>query len=84
MIRGEHDEWPEFLFLLGDQVYVDEGSPRTREKIRERRGTDEPPGRGGDRLRGVLLAVRGVLERPADPLAVLDRLGLDAAGTTTT
>ncbi len=44
MIRGEHDEWPEFLFLLGDQVYVDEGSPRTREKIRERRGTGTPPG----------------------------------------
>jgi hypothetical protein len=44
MIRGEHDQWPEFLFLLGDQVYVDEGSPRTREKIHERRGTDTPPG----------------------------------------
>jgi hypothetical protein len=44
MIRGEHSEWPEFLFLLGDQVYVDEGSPRTREKIRRRRGTDTPPG----------------------------------------
>jgi PhoD-like phosphatase len=44
MIRGEHDEWPEFLLLLGDQVYVDEGSPRTRERIRERRGTDTPPG----------------------------------------
>src|SRR3954447_13630958 len=44
MIRGEHDEWPEYLFLLGDQVYVDEGSPRARERIRERRGTDTPPG----------------------------------------
>ncbi|MGE0067226.1 MAG: alkaline phosphatase D family protein [Solirubrobacterales bacterium] len=44
MIRGEHSEWPELLFLLGDQVYVDEGSPRAREKIRERRGTDTPPG----------------------------------------
>jgi hypothetical protein len=44
MIRGEHEEWPEFLFLLGDQVYVDEGSPRTRERIRERRGTGTPPG----------------------------------------
>jgi hypothetical protein len=44
MVRGEHDEWPEFLFLLGDQVYVDEGSPRTRERIRERRGTATPPG----------------------------------------
>ena len=44
MIRGEHTQWPEFLFLLGDQVYVDEGSPRTREKIRRRRGTETPPG----------------------------------------
>jgi hypothetical protein len=30
--------------LLGDQVYVDEGAPATRERIRRRRGTDEPPG----------------------------------------
>ena len=37
-------EWPELLFLLGDQVYVDEGSPRARERIRERRGTATPPG----------------------------------------
>jgi len=44
MTRTERDKWPEMLFLLGDQVYVDEGSPRTREKIRERRGTDTPPG----------------------------------------
>jgi hypothetical protein len=44
MIRNDHDEWPEFLFLLGDQVYVDEGSPRARERIRERRGIDTPPG----------------------------------------
>jgi hypothetical protein len=44
MARREHDEWPELLFLLGDQVYVDEGSPRTRERIRRRRGTDTPPG----------------------------------------
>jgi hypothetical protein len=44
MVRGQHEEWPEFLFLLGDQVYVDEGSPRTRERIRKRRGTATPPG----------------------------------------
>jgi hypothetical protein len=44
MIRGEHSGWPEYLFLLGDQVYVDEGALKTREKIRERRGTDTPPG----------------------------------------
>ena len=44
MIRGEHSEWPEYLLLLGDQVYVDEGAPDTRERIRERRGTATPPG----------------------------------------
>jgi PhoD-like phosphatase len=43
MARTERDRWPELLFLLGDQVYVDEGSPRTREKIRERRGVGTPP-----------------------------------------
>ncbi len=43
MSEGDRDEWPDQLFLLGDQVYVDEGSPQTRKKIRERRGTDTPP-----------------------------------------
>ncbi len=43
MAAGDRDEWPDQLFLLGDQVYVDEGSPKTRRKIRERRGTDTPP-----------------------------------------
>ncbi|HVD37575.1 MAG TPA: alkaline phosphatase D family protein [Solirubrobacterales bacterium] len=43
MTKGDRDTWPDQLFLLGDQVYVDEGSPRTRKKIRERRGTDTPP-----------------------------------------
>ncbi|HEX5527687.1 MAG TPA: alkaline phosphatase D family protein [Solirubrobacterales bacterium] len=44
MAAGERDDWPEQLFLLGDQVYVDEGSPKTRKKIKERRGTETPPG----------------------------------------
>jgi hypothetical protein len=43
MAGGDRDDWPEQLFLLGDQVYVDEGSPKTRKKIKERRGTDTPP-----------------------------------------
>ena len=43
MAAGEREEWPDQLFLLGDQVYVDEGSPQTRRRIRERRGTDTPP-----------------------------------------
>jgi len=44
MTRSERDQWPELLFMLGDQVYVDEGSPETRERIRRRRGTKESPG----------------------------------------
>jgi hypothetical protein len=44
MARQERDEWPELLFLLGDQVYVDEGSPRAREKIRAKRDIEQPPG----------------------------------------
>jgi hypothetical protein len=44
MAGQERDEWPELLFLLGDQIYVDEGSPRTREKIRARRDTEQAPG----------------------------------------
>jgi PhoD-like phosphatase len=44
MARTDRDKWPELLFLLGDQVYVDEGSPRTRERIHRRRGTGTPPG----------------------------------------
>ena len=44
MCNSERDDWPELLFLLGDQVYVDEGSPRTRERIRARRDVSAPPG----------------------------------------
>jgi len=43
MAAGEREEWPDQLFLLGDQVYVDEGSPKTRKRIRERRGTKTAP-----------------------------------------
>jgi PhoD-like phosphatase len=44
MARQDRDKWPELLFLLGDQVYVDEGSPRAREKIRAKRDVSQPPG----------------------------------------
>ena len=37
------DGRPEQLFLLGDQIYVDEGSPGTRARIRQRRGTATGP-----------------------------------------
>jgi PhoD-like phosphatase len=38
------EEWPQLMLMLGDQVYVDEGSPKTREYIRSTRGTAEDPG----------------------------------------
>ena len=44
MVRDDRGNWPELLFMLGDQVYVDEGSPRARERTRARRDLDEPPG----------------------------------------
>ncbi len=44
LTRGECAR-PDFLFLLGDQVYVDEGSPESRKKIEARRGTKTEPGR---------------------------------------
>jgi len=44
MTRGDRESWPDQLFLLGDQVYVDEGSPEARRRIRGRRGTATPPG----------------------------------------
>jgi hypothetical protein len=43
MIRGTRKDWPQVLLLLGDQVYVDEGSPVTRAKIRWERDTTRPP-----------------------------------------
>jgi hypothetical protein len=43
MIREGPERFPELLFLLGDQVYVDEGSPAARERIRARRGTETAP-----------------------------------------
>jgi hypothetical protein len=44
MVGEKGFRWPDQLFLLGDQVYVDEGAPQTRAKIRARRGTGTPPG----------------------------------------
>ncbi len=46
-MRAEPPEhWPDRLLMLGDQVYVDEGSPRVRERIRARGEGDGPPGLG--------------------------------------
>jgi hypothetical protein len=44
MRRQSREEWPDALFLLGDQVYADKVSPGTLEFIRSRRDTSKPPG----------------------------------------
>ena len=44
-LRGTDPEgWPEILLLLGDQVYADEVSPRTKDFIASRRDPAVPPG----------------------------------------
>ena len=43
MAFGDRENWPDYLLLLGDQVYVDLGAPKTREFVRSRRDTDEEP-----------------------------------------
>jgi hypothetical protein len=44
MREQSREDWPHLMLMLGDQVYVDEGSPETREYIRSTRGTAEEPG----------------------------------------
>lgn len=44
LVRDREARYPNLLLLLGDQVYVDEGSPEVREFIRGRRDVSEPPG----------------------------------------
>ena len=43
-LQSGQEEWPDCLLLLGDQVYADETSDETREFIRSRRDTSQPPG----------------------------------------
>jgi hypothetical protein len=43
-LQSGHEEWPDCLLLLGDQVYADESSEETRAFIRARRDTSQPPG----------------------------------------
>jgi hypothetical protein len=44
MRRAPRTEWPWILLSIGDQVYVDEDSPVTREFIRSKRDVTKPPG----------------------------------------
>jgi hypothetical protein len=42
MLEGE-EGWPDLLLMVGDQVYVDEGSPRVREWLPTQRDISKPP-----------------------------------------
>jgi phosphodiesterase/alkaline phosphatase D-like protein len=46
MRREPTERWPDRLLMLGDQVYVDEGSPGVRDRIRATRDSSVPPGLG--------------------------------------
>ncbi len=39
-----HEEWPDAVLLVGDQVYADETSPLVQDFIRARRDVRRPPG----------------------------------------
>jgi hypothetical protein len=44
IMNWPRERWPDLLLMLGDQVYVDEGSPQVREYIRAQRDVTQPPG----------------------------------------
>src|SRR4051794_8197399 len=44
MVSEPRERWPDALLMLGDQVYADEPSPRTRAFIDSRRDVSGPPG----------------------------------------
>ena len=44
MLDNPQGRWPHLLLMLGDQVYADEGAPKTSEFIRARRDVSRPPG----------------------------------------
>jgi hypothetical protein len=43
MVKQDPSEWPHVMLWLGDQVYADEVSPRTRDFIVTRRDVTQPP-----------------------------------------
>jgi phosphodiesterase/alkaline phosphatase D-like protein len=44
LAEAPDSEWPDGLLLLGDQVYADDTSPITQDKIRRRRDVSKAPG----------------------------------------
>lgn len=46
MIEQPSQEWPDVMLMIGDQVYADESSPTTQQRIENRqRGPGDPPPR---------------------------------------
>jgi phosphodiesterase/alkaline phosphatase D-like protein len=43
MASQAHEEWPDAIFMAGDQIYADETSPSVRSFIRARRDVSRPP-----------------------------------------
>ena len=44
MLGQPHEEWPHLAVMLGDQVYADDSSPATHERIKSRRENDPVEG----------------------------------------
>ena len=44
MVQTPDAEWPDYLLMLGDQVYADETTPATQERIAAKRSVALPPG----------------------------------------
>ena len=64
MLLQPHDEWPDLLLMLGDQVYADEVSPQTRAFIESRRRLDQPPGERVDDFEEYTLLYRESWSEP--------------------
>ncbi|MBO0775721.1 MAG: alkaline phosphatase family protein, partial [Actinobacteria bacterium] len=44
LAEAPREQWPDVMFLIGDQVYADEVGPATRQFIERRRDPAQPPG----------------------------------------
>ncbi len=71
------EPWPDWLLLIGDQVYADEVSPRDGGVHSRPPRRVAAAGRGDRGLRGVHAALPRVVERSRHPLAALDRAQRD-------
>ena len=80
-----HDEWPDILLLLGDQVYADDPSDEILARLRETNRRARPRGRRRDPgLRGVHVAVPRGVDDAGGALAAVDRADRRCCSTTTT